>query len=95
MSYYVFVCFFTTIKNNKEKGEIFSPRLTRGIGLKLVGVVVVVAILVVLFKNLGYWASLVAQWLRIRLPMQGTRVRALVWEHPTCRGATKPVRHKH
>ena len=24
------------------------------------------------------WASLVVQWLRIRLPMQGTRVRALV-----------------
>ena len=29
---------------------------------------------------------------RIRLPMQGTRVRALVQEDPTCRGATKPVR---
>ena len=28
--------------------------------------------------------SLVAQWLRIRLPMQGTRVRALVWEDHTC-----------
>ena len=41
-------------------------------------------------KNLG--TSLVAQWLRIRLPKQGTRVRALVWEDPTCRGATKPVR---
>ena len=25
--------------------------------------------------------------------MQGTRVRALVWEDPTCHGATKPVRH--
>ena len=25
-------------------------------------------------------ASLVAQWLRICLPMQGTRVQALVWE---------------
>ena len=36
-------------------------------------------------------ASLVAQWLRIRLPMQGTRVRALVREDPTCRGATKPM----
>ena len=33
-------------------------------------------------------ASLVAQWLRICLPMQGTRVRALVWEDPTCRGTT-------
>ena len=38
-------------------------------------------------------ASLVAQWLRIRLPMQGTRVRALVWEDPTCRGAAGPVSH--
>ena len=28
-------------------------------------------------------ASLVAQWLRIRLPVQGTRVRALVREDPT------------
>ncbi|KAJ8780355.1 hypothetical protein J1605_011619 [Eschrichtius robustus] len=37
--------------------------------------------------------SLVAQWLGIRLPMQGTRVRSLVWEDPTCRGATKPMRH--
>ena len=38
-------------------------------------------------------ASLVAQWLRVCLPMQGTRVRALVWEDPTCRGATRPVSH--
>ena len=37
--------------------------------------------------------SLVAQWLGIRLPTQGTRVRALVQEDPTCHGATKPVRH--
>ena len=36
-------------------------------------------------------ASLVVQWLRICLPMQGTRVRALVWEDPTCHGATRPV----
>ena len=40
-------------------------------------------------------ASLVAQWLRIRLPMQGTLVRALVREDFTCRGATKPVRHNY
>ena len=39
--------------------------------------------------------SLVAQWLRIRLPMQGTRVRAPVQEDPTCRGATTPVRHNY
>ena len=40
-------------------------------------------------------SSLVAQWLRIRLPMQGTRVRALVQEDPTCRRTTKPVRHNY
>ena len=39
--------------------------------------------------------SLVAQRLRIRLPMRGTRARALVWEDPTCCGATKPVRHNY
>ena len=40
-------------------------------------------------------ASLVAQWLRICLQMQGTRVRALVWEDPTCRGATRSVSHNY
>ena len=40
-------------------------------------------------------ASLVAQWLGIRLPMQGTWVRSLVQEDPTCHGATKPVRHNY
>ena len=39
--------------------------------------------------------SLVAQWLRIHLPMQGTWVWALVQEDPTCRGATKPVHHNY
>ena len=42
-----------------------------------------------------YRASLVVQWLRICLPMQGTRVQVLVWEDPTCSGATKPVRHNY
>ena len=45
--------------------------------------------------NTECWASLVAQWLRICLPVQGTRVRALVWEDPTCRGATRPVSHNY
>ena len=40
-------------------------------------------------------ASLVVQWLRICLPIQGTRVRALVREDPTCCGATKPVHHNY
>ena len=39
--------------------------------------------------------SLVAQWLRICLPMQGTRVRALVQEDRTCLGATKPMCHNY
>ena len=47
------------------------------------------------FKNQTDGASLVAQWLRVRLPMQGTRVRALVREDPTCRGATGLVRHNY
>ena len=38
-------------------------------------------------------ASLVVQWLRICLPIQGTRVQALVWEDTTCHGATRPVSH--
>ena len=43
------------------------------------------------------WSShvLVAQWLRIRLPVQETRVRSLVREDPTCRGAVKPVCHNY
>ena len=47
----------------------------------------------ILYQNHVKGTSLVAQWLRIRLPMQGTRVRALAQEDPTCREATKPVRH--
>ena len=43
----------------------------------------------------GGGTSLMVKWLRIRLPTQGTQVRALVWEDPTCRGATKPVRHNY
>ena len=36
-----------------------------------------------------------SQWLRIRLPMQGTWVRTLVWEDPTCCGAIEPMRHNY
>ena len=39
--------------------------------------------------------SLVAQRLRICLPRQGTWVCAPVQGDPTCRGATKPVRHNY
>ena len=44
------------------------------------------------YRNIS-GTSLVAQWLRIHLPMQGTRVQSLVWEDPTCCGAAKPVSH--
>ena len=46
-------------------------------------------------KNEGAGTSLVVQWLRIRLSMQGIQVRTLVREDPTWRGATKPVRHNY
>ena len=45
--------------------------------------------------KVGKGASLVAQWLRLCLPMQGTQVWALVWEDPTCCRATKPVCHNY
>ena len=35
-------------------------------------------------------ASLVVQWLRILLPMQGMRVQSLVQEDSSCHNATKP-----
>ena len=44
-------------------------------------------------KNQG--ASLVVQWLRVLMPMQGTRVRSLVWEDPECCRAPEPVRHNY
>ena len=54
-------------------------------------------------RRLSFWdkenpcvcTSLVAQWLRIRLPMQGTRVQALVREDPTCHGTIKPMYHNY
>ena len=39
--------------------------------------------------------SWVAQWLRICLPMQGRRVRSLVWEDPSFSRATKPMHHNY
>ena len=45
------------------------------------------------FKKTEAGTCLVAQWVRIRLPMQGTRVQSLVWEDSTCCGATKPMHH--
>ena len=40
-----------------------------------------------------FWTSLVVEWIKICLPMQGTQVWSLVWEDLTCHGATKPESH--
>ena len=39
--------------------------------------------------------SLVVQWLRIHLPVEGTWVQSLVREDSTCCGATKPICHSY
>ena len=64
------------------------PRVT---GLRILGL----WMLPLQISKVCHRVSLVAQWLRICLPTQGTRVRALVWEDPTCRGATRPVSHNY
>ena len=46
-------------------------------------------------KSISTGTSLVVQWLRICLPMQGTQVWALVREDPTCHGATNPMHHNY
>ena len=44
-------------------------------------------------RELLWRTSLVVQWLRIHLPMQGTRVQSLVQEDSTCQRAIKPMYH--
>ena len=43
------------------------------------------------FKKYIHRTSLMVQWLRIHLPMQGTQVWSLVWKDPTCRRETEPL----
>ena len=62
-----------------------------GMGLDQLAAVMVLGIAVRL--KMAFGASLVAQWLRVRLPMRGTRVRAPVREDPTCRRDAGPVSH--
>ena len=64
-----------------------------GVRVKIIRVVLLEDRNVVTIKKSRSRTSLVAQWLRIHPPMQGTWVRALVREDPTCYGATKPVCH--
>ena len=40
-------------------------------------------------------ASLVVQWIRIRLPMQETQVQSLVQKAPACHGVTKPMHYNY
>ena len=69
------------------------PSIYVFISLEIAQMGYVINIYILKHTKIQIGASLVAQWLRICLPMQGTRVRALVWEDPTCRGATRPVSH--
>ena len=49
-----------------------------------------------LFLEEKFWGtSLVVQWLRIHLPVQGTGVGSRVWEYSTCGEATKLVCHSY
>ena len=50
---------------------------------------------ITLLLKSAFRASLVAQWLRIRLPKQETRVQSLSREDPSGRGAAKPVCHSY
>ena len=67
-------------------GETRAPRSPRG---SLVSCTFTLALTLHPLKKT--WTSLVAQWARICLPMQGTPVQSLVWEDSTCQGATKPM----
>ena len=40
-------------------------------------------------------ASLTVQWIRIRLPVQGTQVQSLIQEESTCCRATKSTGHSY
>ena len=48
-----------------------------------------------LIKNSLVGTSLVVQWLRICLTIQGIWVQSLVWKDRTCHGATKPMHHNY
>ena len=48
-----------------------------------------------LLKSSFMRASLVVQWLRVRLSVQGTWVQSLVWEDPTRCQETRPVYHNY
>ena len=88
-------CFFRQMKSQAiylliKKKKILKPKATR----HMINAFRINPGLFFALK-MYFGASLVAQWLRICLPMQGTWVRARVWEDPTSRGATRPVSHNY
>ena len=79
------------MQSNSQKEKRKSRRAEKKVFKELIAKI---------FQNdKNYKSSLVAQWLRIPLPMQGTwiwaQVQALVQEDPTCHGATKPMHHNY
>ena len=77
----------------EKKNQSIYTNLEMTQRIELVDIKTVIGTVVHMIKKAEEGASLVAQWLRVCLPMQGTRVRALVWEDPACRRATGPVSH--
>ena len=71
----------------KEQGKVCLYHLPRSETL-LVYFLQILLPLQIMYLEMNLGTSLVAQWLRICLPVQGTLVRALVQEDPTCRGTT-------
>ena len=76
----------------------FSPNSIQGFKVVLIKILIGFFMeldRLILKHLLETWASLVLQWLGVRLPTQGTRVQAPVQGDPTCDGATKPVCHNY
>ena len=84
-----------TQMTNRYMKRCLPVLIIRGMQIKITMRYQFTPIRMAIIKKQASRASLVAQWLRICLPMQGTRVRALVWEDPTCRRATRPVSHNY
>ena len=68
------------------------------LGVGYTGIICIIFATFLLIHNYSeikilFRVSLVVQWLGIHLSIWGTWVQSLVWEHPTCHGAAKPMGH--